>query len=80
MSPGFLAFVAVVWVCWGAYGVQVHSSIVAFGKSGIRSMVAISAAYGVVAFLMNYIRKHDFTIFGYYRIVLGVIVLAYFLL
>ncbi len=28
---------------------------------------------------MNYIRKHDFKAFGYYRIILGVLVLAYFL-
>ena len=29
---------------------------------------------------MSYIKKHDFKIFGWYRIVLGVIVLAYFAL
>ena len=27
---------------------------------------------------MNYIRKHDFKIFGWYRIVLGILVLLYF--
>lgn len=32
----------------------------------------------VIKFLMNYIKKHDFKIFGYYRIILGIIVLAYF--
>lgn len=32
----------------------------------------------VIKFLMNYIKKHDFKPFGYYRIVLGIIVLAYF--
>lgn len=47
----FLVFVAVVWVCWGKYGVQVHAATMAFGRSGIRSMVALSSAYGVVAFL-----------------------------
>ena len=31
-----------------------------------------------IKFLMNYIRKHDFTAFGWYRIVLGAIVLLYF--
>jgi hypothetical protein len=51
MNWWFLAFVAVVWVCWGKYGVQVHAATMAFGKSGIRSMVALSIAYGVVAFL-----------------------------
>ena len=32
----------------------------------------------VIKFLMNYIKKHDFKPFGYYRIVLGIMVLAYF--
>ncbi len=34
----------------------------------------------VLKFLMGYIKKHDFKVFGWYRIVLGVLVLAYFLL
>ena len=29
---------------------------------------------------MGYIRNHDFKVFGWYRIVLGVIVLVYFAL
>ncbi len=28
----------------------------------------------VIKFLMNYIKKHDFKVFGYYRIILGIIV------
>ena len=32
----------------------------------------------VIKLLMNYIKKHDFKVFGYYRIILGIIVLAYF--
>ncbi len=36
------------------------------------SMVSIN-------FLMNYVKKHDFKIFGKYRIVLGVVVLLYFI-
>ena len=31
-----------------------------------------------IKFLMSYVRRHDFKFFGYYRIILGVIVLAYF--
>lgn len=34
----------------------------------------------VIKFLMSYIKKHDFKVFGYYRIILGIIVLGYFLL
>ena len=33
-----------------------------------------------IRFLMGYIKKHNFKIFGYYRIGLGIAVLAYFLL
>lgn len=32
----------------------------------------------VIKFLMGYIKKHDFKIFGWYRIVLGLLVLLYF--
>lgn len=32
-----------------------------------------------IKFLMNYIKKNDFKVFGWYRIVLGLIVLLYFL-
>ena len=32
----------------------------------------------VIRFLMSYIKKHDFKVFGWYRIVLGAVVLLYF--
>lgn len=32
----------------------------------------------VIRFLMGYIKRHDFKVFGWYRIVLGVVVLLYF--
>ena len=47
---------------------------------GVGCLVAFIVSILVIKFLMNYIRKHDFKAFGYYRIVLGVIVLLYFLL
>ena len=31
----------------------------------------------IIRFLMDYIRKHDFTVFGWYRIVLGILVLIF---
>ena len=34
----------------------------------------------VIKFLLGYIRKHDFKVFGWYRIGLGVVVLLYFFL
>lgn len=33
----------------------------------------------VIGFLMDYVRQHDFKIFGWYRILLGMIVLLYFI-
>lgn len=41
-------------------------------------VVAFVVSLLVIRFLMSYIKKHDFKIFGYYRIVLGVIVIACF--
>ncbi|HHZ06229.1 MAG TPA: undecaprenyl-diphosphate phosphatase [Clostridiales bacterium] len=40
--------------------------------------VAFIVSLVIIKFLMSYIKKHDFTIFGWYRIVLGIIVLLYF--
>ena len=37
-------------------------------------------AYGVIKIFMNYIKKHDFKIFGYYRIIVGIIILILFLM
>ena len=41
-------------------------------------VVAFLVSILVIRFLMSYIKKHDFKVFGYYRIVLGIVVLAYF--
>ena len=49
-------------------GVLIVGCIVSF----VVSMVVIKA-------LMEYVRKHSFSVFGVYRIVLGAVVLAYFL-
>lgn len=47
-------------------------------------LTGMAVAYAVsmvsIKFLMNYVRKHDFKSFGWYRIVLGVIILGYFLI
>lgn len=40
--------------------------------------VAFAVSIYSIRFLMNYVRNHDFKFFGYYRIILGVGVLAYF--
>jgi undecaprenyl-diphosphatase len=42
------------------------------------SVVAFLVSIVVIKLFMDYIKKHDFKVFGYYRIVLGILVLAYF--
>ena len=41
-------------------------------------VVSFAVSIFAIKFLMQYIKKHDFKVFGYYRIILGVIVLLYF--
>lgn len=41
-------------------------------------IVAFVVSILVIKFLMGYIKKHDFKAFGWYRIVLGIVVLLYF--
>ena len=43
-------------------------------------IVAFVVSLVVIKMLLGYIRKHDFKVFGWYRIILGIIVLAYFVL
>ena len=38
--------------------------------------VAFLVSMAAIRFLMNYVKKHDFTFFGYYRIALGAVVLV----
>ena len=40
-------------------------------------LVSFGVSIIAIKFLMSYIKKHDFTVFGKYRIVLGIIVLLY---
>lgn len=44
----------------------------------IGMVTAFVSSMFIIRFLMGYIKKHDFKVFGYYRIVLGCIVLIYF--
>lgn len=42
-------------------------------------IVSFAVSLLVIKGLMEYVRKHSFSIFGYYRIILGILVLGYFL-
>ncbi len=43
----------------------------------IGTVVAYIVSLLAIRFLMGYVKRHDFKVFGWYRIILGVIVLAY---
>lgn len=42
------------------------------------TIVAFVVSILVIKFLMSYIKKHDFKVFGWYRIALGIVVLGFF--
>ena len=45
------------------------------GVLAIGMLVAFAVSFVVIKWLMGYIRKHNFKVFGYYRIALGILVL-----
>lgn len=46
--------------------------------TGIGFLVSFFVAWGVIAFFMDYIRRKDFKLFGWYRIALGIFLLLWF--
>lgn len=45
---------------------------------GVGTLVSFVVSVWAIKFLMGYIKKHDFKVFGWYRIILGIVLLAYF--
>lgn len=60
------------------FGTDFTSMEIAILVSGM--VTAFIVSIFVIKFLMDYIKKHDFTVFGWYRIILGALVIAYFTL
>ena len=82
VATEFTFFLAIP-VMFGASGVKLWKF--GFNFTGMQSAIlivgmAVSFAVSVIAikFLLKYIQNHDFKAFGYYRIILGVIVFLYF--
>lgn len=75
-------------VMFGASGLKLAKFLLnghtfAGSEIGILAGGVVSAfivALIAIRFLMSYIKQHDFKAFGYYRIALGALVLAYFLM
>ena len=59
-----------------SYGEDMHTLVTILI---IGCIVAFAVSVFAIKFLLSFIQKHDFKAFGYYRIVLGIIVLIYFL-
>lgn len=55
-----------------------HFTALEAGVLAVGMIAAFLVSVVVIRFLMGYIKKHDFKVFGWYRIVLGVVVLASF--
>ena len=53
-------------------------SVLEFFILVIGMVVAFFVSIFVIRFLMSYIKKHDFKVFGWYRIILGIILLGYY--
>lgn len=60
------------------FGFAYTGTEIAILISGLITAFVVSII--AIKFLMNYIKKNDFKAFGYYRIVLGIIVLVYFMI
>lgn len=80
------SFFLAVPVMLGASALKIVKYFMEFGMFNSQQflvlIVGMAVAYAVsifaIKFLMDYIRKHDFKAFGYYRIVLGILVILYF--
>lgn len=62
------------------YKFGLHFTAYEFGVLVLGMVVAYIVSVIAIKFLMSYIKKNDFKFFGYYRIILGIIVIGYFLL
>jgi len=79
------SFFLAIPVMFGASALKLVKTGFAFtglewGVLAVGSITAFLVSILAIKFLLNYIKTHDFKIFGYYRIILGVLVLMYFLL
>ncbi len=90
MMLGTSRSVAAEFTFWMAVPVMAGASLLKLMKFGFNfsgqelailaagSLSAFLVSLASIRFLMNYVKKHDFKLFGIYRIVLGLVVLTYF--
>lgn len=82
VASEFTFFLAIP-VMFGASLLKIARIGLAFTTSewltlGVGTVTAFMISIITIKFLLNYIKRNDFKPFGYYRIILGIIVIAYF--
>ena len=75
-SPTMLGASAIKFLKFILSGVSVTTTEI--GVLAVGCVVSFLVSMLVIKGLMEYVRKHSFSAFGVYRIVLGIVVLAYF--
>ena len=60
------------------FGASALKLVKYFIKGGTFGVVAFVVSLIAIKWLMGFVRRHDFKCFGVYRIILGIVVLAYF--
>ena len=75
-NPTMLGASAIKGLKFLLSGVQATGTEI--GVLVVGSIVSFVVSLLVIRGLMEYVRKHSFSVFGVYRIILGVVVLAYF--
>jgi undecaprenyl-diphosphatase len=60
------------------YGLSFTTSELTVLITGL--VISFVVSLWVIRFLLNYVRKHNFNVFAYYRIILGIIIVIYYLI
>ena len=83
------SFFMAIPMMFGASGLKLLKYVLSNGLSfsmneiivlAVGMIVAFVVSVFAIKFLMSYIKKHDFKAFGRYRIILGIVVIGYFLM
>jgi undecaprenyl-diphosphatase len=83
VATEFSFFLAIpTMVAASAYSLLKYHTTLSSGQIlvlAVGFVVSFIVALGVVRFLISYVQKHNFKAFGYYRIILGIIILIFYL-
>ena len=84
VATEFSFFLAIpTMVAASAYSLLKYQAFLSIHQIFILSVgfiVSFIVALAVIKFLINYVQKNNFKIFGYYRIILGIIIILYFII